>query len=116
MKKPVVVGEEHPPPTVNAPALKEPTAAGEGHPAVKQLVEAVGKKPAEEHPAGTKERHAKQSAASGHSHPWQEKSPSATRSSFGKEKNLPSPVPIVSASASRARAQALGSSQGKLSP
>ncbi|RRT52959.1 hypothetical protein B296_00044487, partial [Ensete ventricosum] len=32
--------------------------------------EAAGKKSAEEHPAGIEERYAKQSAASGHSHPW----------------------------------------------
>ncbi|RRT60670.1 hypothetical protein B296_00032661 [Ensete ventricosum] len=38
-------GEEHPPPAMNAPAVKGPTAAGEGHSVVKKL--------AEEHPAGT---------------------------------------------------------------
>ncbi|RWW56276.1 hypothetical protein BHE74_00037015 [Ensete ventricosum] len=62
VKKLAAAGEEHPPPAVNAPAVKQPAAAGEGHPAVKQ--------PAEEHPTRTEERHAKQSAASGHSHLW----------------------------------------------
>ncbi|RRT47261.1 hypothetical protein B296_00036749 [Ensete ventricosum] len=58
VKKPVAAGEEHPP-----PAVKGPAAAGEGHFAMKQPAEAAGKTPAEEHPAGTEERHAKQSVA-----------------------------------------------------
>ncbi|RZS25478.1 hypothetical protein BHM03_00058682, partial [Ensete ventricosum] len=43
-------------------------AAGEGRSAVKQPAQVAGKKPTEEHPAGTED--AKQSAASGRSHPW----------------------------------------------
>ncbi|RRT83492.1 hypothetical protein B296_00001452 [Ensete ventricosum] len=46
-----------------APAVKEPVAAGEGHSAVKQPAEVAGKKPMDEHPAGTEERYAKHSSA-----------------------------------------------------
>ncbi|RRT34779.1 hypothetical protein B296_00033058 [Ensete ventricosum] len=67
MKKPAATREEHPPLTVNACSYYEGTSdAGKGHSAVKQPAEAVGKKLAEEHPVGIEERHAKQSAASGH--------------------------------------------------
>ncbi|RWV83701.1 hypothetical protein BHE74_00024885 [Ensete ventricosum] len=48
--------------------MKELAAAREGHSAVKQPAVAAGKKkPVEEHTAGTAERYAKQSAASGRS-------------------------------------------------
>ncbi|RRT74788.1 hypothetical protein B296_00006185 [Ensete ventricosum] len=67
VKKPVAAGD--PSPSVNAPIVKEPVATGEGHPAVKQPVEAAGKKLVKEHLVRTEERHAKQSVASCHSHP-----------------------------------------------
>ncbi|RWV82111.1 hypothetical protein BHE74_00053688 [Ensete ventricosum] len=71
VKKPAAAGEEHPPLAVNAPVVKGgPAAAGEGHSSVKQPPEATGKKPAEDHPARTEERHAKQSAAPGRLHQW----------------------------------------------
>ncbi|RWW52395.1 hypothetical protein BHE74_00041189, partial [Ensete ventricosum] len=49
--EPAATEEEQPP-----PAVKEPATAGEGRSAVKQPAEAIGKKLAEEHPAGTEER------------------------------------------------------------
>ncbi|RRT52751.1 hypothetical protein B296_00005821 [Ensete ventricosum] len=52
------------------PAVKEPATAGEGRSVVKQPAEATGKKPTKEHFAVIEERYAKQSAASGPSHPW----------------------------------------------